>query len=316
MKNSQKGFIVPLLIAIIAVLVIGGGVYVYETKKTEAPVVDTTTQQTNNQTPSIQVLSPNGGEVLHIGQTYTILWNTTGLSTNAKVNIILSSVGTGGSQEGDAYQLIATTNNTGKYTWTVTSPMSLSPNNKYTISIGIDSQTIDKTIDTSNPFTITSSSISTSDWKTYANNQYGIQFSYPPLFTLTQVNDSRSPMSEPAGSVKINFGNVVPNVIASTNVSVNQVSENNCYKGKIGPDYTLKVIENGITFYVGNEGDQGMGMATEDHVYATVYNGLCYQLTLNMQWGRNTDGSYTPSFYKKGVEDYFSKIISTFKFTK
>ena len=29
MKNTQKGFIVPLLIVIIAVLVIGGGVYVY-----------------------------------------------------------------------------------------------------------------------------------------------------------------------------------------------------------------------------------------------------------------------------------------------
>ena len=48
MENSQKGFVVPLLIAIIAVLVIGGGVYIYENKKTEVPaVVDTTTQQAN-----------------------------------------------------------------------------------------------------------------------------------------------------------------------------------------------------------------------------------------------------------------------------
>ncbi|HAO64372.1 TPA: hypothetical protein DCQ44_00115 [Candidatus Taylorbacteria bacterium] len=39
MKNSQKGFIAPLLIAIIALLAIGGGVYVYENKKAEAPVV-------------------------------------------------------------------------------------------------------------------------------------------------------------------------------------------------------------------------------------------------------------------------------------
>ena len=45
MKNLQKGFIVPLLLVIIAVLVVGGGVYIYENKKTEAPVV------VNNETP-------------------------------------------------------------------------------------------------------------------------------------------------------------------------------------------------------------------------------------------------------------------------
>jgi len=39
MKN-QKGFIVPVLIAIIAVLIIGGGAYLYQNKKVEAPVVD------------------------------------------------------------------------------------------------------------------------------------------------------------------------------------------------------------------------------------------------------------------------------------
>ncbi len=39
MKNLQEGFVVPLLIAIITVLVIGGGVYVYNNKKVEAPSV-------------------------------------------------------------------------------------------------------------------------------------------------------------------------------------------------------------------------------------------------------------------------------------
>src|SRR3989344_3994463 len=52
MKNSQKGFIVPVLIVIIALLVIGGGVYVYKNKKTEAPL-NTGTPQTNTQTPSV-----------------------------------------------------------------------------------------------------------------------------------------------------------------------------------------------------------------------------------------------------------------------
>ncbi|MDO8575361.1 MAG: DUF86 domain-containing protein [bacterium] len=45
---SQKGFVIPLIIAIMAVLAIGGGVYVYENNKTEkSAVVDTGTQQTN-----------------------------------------------------------------------------------------------------------------------------------------------------------------------------------------------------------------------------------------------------------------------------
>ena len=41
MKNSQKGFIVPALLVIIALLVIGGGVYVYENKKVEVPAPQT-----------------------------------------------------------------------------------------------------------------------------------------------------------------------------------------------------------------------------------------------------------------------------------
>ena len=54
MKNSKKGFIVQVLLVIIALLVVGGGVYIYENKKAEVPaVVDTGTQQTNTQTPPV-----------------------------------------------------------------------------------------------------------------------------------------------------------------------------------------------------------------------------------------------------------------------
>ena len=58
MKNSQKGFVVPILLVIVALLVIGGGVYVYENKKVEVPVVvDNGTQQTNTQTPPVTTKS-------------------------------------------------------------------------------------------------------------------------------------------------------------------------------------------------------------------------------------------------------------------
>jgi len=54
MENSQKGFILPALLVVLALLIIGGGVYVYKSKKVETPaVVDTGTQQTDIQTPPV-----------------------------------------------------------------------------------------------------------------------------------------------------------------------------------------------------------------------------------------------------------------------
>lgn len=47
MKNTQKGFIWPILLGIIVILVIGGGVYVYKNKKLEAPIFPTNTEMKN-----------------------------------------------------------------------------------------------------------------------------------------------------------------------------------------------------------------------------------------------------------------------------
>lgn len=47
MKDSQKGFIVPVLVVIIALLVVGGGVYVYKNKKAEQSATSTQIQQDN-----------------------------------------------------------------------------------------------------------------------------------------------------------------------------------------------------------------------------------------------------------------------------
>lgn len=79
MKNKQKGFIVPLLIAVIALLVIGGGVYIYKNKKTEAPaVIDTGTQQTNqNQQQTNTQTSPVNTQTNNLpSQTDTSNWKT------------------------------------------------------------------------------------------------------------------------------------------------------------------------------------------------------------------------------------------------
>ena len=53
MKKTQKGFVVPLLIAIIALLVIGGGIYVYQIEKVETPVSPAGTEvQTDSSVPT------------------------------------------------------------------------------------------------------------------------------------------------------------------------------------------------------------------------------------------------------------------------
>lgn len=47
MINSQKGFIVPVLLGIIALLVVGGGVYVWKNNTTKTPTVTDQSQQSN-----------------------------------------------------------------------------------------------------------------------------------------------------------------------------------------------------------------------------------------------------------------------------
>lgn len=58
MKNSQRGFVIPLLLALIAVLLVGGGIYVYENKKTEAPAVVNNAEQNPQNNPTSNTSSP------------------------------------------------------------------------------------------------------------------------------------------------------------------------------------------------------------------------------------------------------------------
>lgn len=73
MINNQKGFVVPLLLAIIAILVIGSGVYVYNNKKAETSTLSVDTEvQTTNQTKQ----QTNIQEPLVDKQTSTSNWKT------------------------------------------------------------------------------------------------------------------------------------------------------------------------------------------------------------------------------------------------
>lgn len=58
MKNLQQGFIMPLLLAIVAVLVVGGGVYVYKNQKVEKPVVDSGIEQSDQNQQKVDAQTP------------------------------------------------------------------------------------------------------------------------------------------------------------------------------------------------------------------------------------------------------------------
>ncbi len=118
MKNKQEGFIVPLLIAIIAVLVIGGVVYIYNNKKAEIPaVIDTTTQQsnqneqqTNTKTPPVNTQTNNSSwkTYTNIKQGYSFQYpeklslSTSGEVLNLSHSISFDNYGGGCDMKGDA----------------------------------------------------------------------------------------------------------------------------------------------------------------------------------------------------------------------
>ncbi|TSC71316.1 MAG: hypothetical protein G01um101448_1229 [Parcubacteria group bacterium Gr01-1014_48] len=133
MKNLQKGFIVPALLVIIALLVIGGGVYVYENKKSETPVPSTTdtqnppvtTQQipppanTNPVKSSITIMSPNGQEVWADGSSQTIRWTSKGSDATQPVEIDLLRKTSADTQFWNIGTIATNQSGSGSYTWKV-----------------------------------------------------------------------------------------------------------------------------------------------------------------------------------------------------
>lgn len=115
MKNFQKGFVIPLLLAVIALL-LAGGTYVYlQQKQTNQPVIEnsaaqttpTTKQSTSPTAPtktSITILSPNGGESFAAGQNVPISLDADGLDPSrqyrAEVTMVIPNAERGDSTSG------------------------------------------------------------------------------------------------------------------------------------------------------------------------------------------------------------------------
>ncbi|MFA6446060.1 MAG: hypothetical protein WCW14_02305, partial [Candidatus Paceibacterota bacterium] len=182
-NNFQRAFFIPLLIAIIAVLVIGGGIYIYESEKMNE-------QEANSKQPSLTLVSPNGGETYKKGDTVNIRWNTENISSTIDINllkadgsIVYNLVSQLDPQNGSQVDSIGPS-----YSWWV--PTDNGPGGRkidagtYKIQIivpGYNDEGRGVADASDNYFTVTNASITsqTSDWKTYTNSKYRFTFNYP-----------------------------------------------------------------------------------------------------------------------------------------
>lgn len=169
MKKNQGFAPVLILVAVLVVLAIGGIAYFAGKSSTPAPqnvpennsqlpenqnsvsnipVQNTVTNNTANQqtqnsnplppttcTPSITVLSPNGGEVFSLGQTINIKWSSKCINSNALVYL---NIGIKDSQAVSELLSLLKVANTGSYNFIIPSNYNLSGHNSNKYDLAID----------------------------------------------------------------------------------------------------------------------------------------------------------------------------------
>lgn len=185
MKNSQKGFIFPLLIAIIAVLVIGGGVYYYSKSKS-TPAEIKNSESWNGTYTYEEFIPPNISMNLNLviasstatlsvdGYMTEIRFNATTREENGNLAVVFDSYrsdnGTLGFTKGDV--LFTLNKSDGKYiaTW-----------GKF--KSNYDNQKTGEFKKTAQSDVIADS---IAGWKTYTNTKYGFEFKYPKDWVLTE----------------------------------------------------------------------------------------------------------------------------------
>jgi hypothetical protein len=94
MNKFNKGIapVVVIIIIVAIILILGGIGYYYHSTKTQQTVQlqeGNNNQEVLGNQPSVTVVSPNGGEVLKIGETYSIKWSSAGFKPGDEVSVSL-----------------------------------------------------------------------------------------------------------------------------------------------------------------------------------------------------------------------------------
>lgn len=94
MNKFNKGIapVVVIIIVVVIILTLGGIGFYYHSTKTQPAVQSqesNNNQEASGSQPSVTVVSPNGGEVLKIGETYSIKWSSAGFKPGDGVSVLL-----------------------------------------------------------------------------------------------------------------------------------------------------------------------------------------------------------------------------------
>lgn len=334
--NNQKGFIVSLFLGIIAVLIIGGGAYIYTNKKVEKVEIPTATVKEN--VPVINSFSSLNDH----GTMYTVI-NGSNFNNFALVQLLSNGQIVDsfcGSAEGSGTKLSFTASSpeTPGFYSNVNQLRVVNVdcrNYKNTDDISrLSSKIINITFGKDNLITF---KVSSSDWKTYTNIQYGFEFVYPNVLTLKNITNGFSlshsvpfkhtnpcDLKNGASIDAINdfglTGTVADGKIEEAIRSANYYGVTFDSNGRPVIDINSGVKEFNIgkaSGYLYSMGVEGCGV---DVYYLSLKNDST--LILRNSWvgefSNSSKGEYDNIagiiLPEKRIE-YFNKILSTFKFT-
>jgi hypothetical protein len=177
-----------------------------------------------------------------------------------------------------------------------------------------------------------------SDWKTYTNSQYGFEIKYPaaikfyaepqnPSETLPQCSNNIGCFYYAPG--KTAKYSTFSDAILGINIDPT-LNESECYNSIVssydGKPLPKKNVEiNGVAFSEISDVVAATGLRTSFDIYSTVYKGTCFQLSIEIDYGRNnygvSDPEYQPTedqtkFDIDSAQKQLSQSVFTFKFTK
>ena len=299
MKNSQKGFAIPLIIAIIAVLAIGGGVYYYSKIKS-TPIEVKNSESWNGTYTYGESIPPNIIMSLNLvvnssiatlnvdGYMTEISLNATTREENGGLAIVFDKYTSGnipytdnkvGFRKGDVLFTINRDNGGYIATWGKIK------------SNYIDKKTGElKKTDQSNVITD-----STANWKTYINTKYGFEFKYPVESSVGEYSNKYS--GEDTAGVTVDYSDNKTNLNRSL--------------------FNVRVFEKGIDKVLGLYTTDGSVL--KDQAYKSSFvTGRTISISMSIGDVNNIvmfeHNGRTFVMSNKTAED--SEIISTFKFTK